>query len=411
MAGGKVRVKTPPPMPHSGGFTTSWHPLRVGCSQSTSPALTTQPTDHRVANIPPPRFYSHGSPYPRRLVVTSSISTTPGATHSASSINFTCLRILSTPRPQTACSLNPPPHNSTRTDAAHYTEIVLPYPMNLTSSPSILRPHCAAKDRLRKWLPHPESLTLLGLPATLELQERVKAVTLQGWAESTHATYGAGLLVFHIFCDSRGILEKDHTPANAALVPSFVSALAGSLSGKAIHNYVYGVRAWHTTYGLLWVLHEDQIATMLKGAARLAPPAIKQDKRKPVTIQMMSLIKDKIDQASPFDTAFFASRTTTFYMAARVSEFTLPRLNAFNPAEHITVGDVRNDIDRNGLHTKVFALPCTKSSPAGEEVHWAKQDGPMDPSRAFDKHLEINNPPISSPLFAYKTTKGYRPLT
>ena len=71
--------------------------------------------------------------------------------------------------------------------------------MNLTPSPSILRPHCAVKDRLGKWLPHPESLTLLGLPATLELQERVKSVTLQGWAESTRATYGAGLLMFHVF--------------------------------------------------------------------------------------------------------------------------------------------------------------------------------------------------------------------
>ena len=171
------------------------------------------------------------------------------------------------------------------------------------------------------------------------------------------------------------------------------------------------MRAWHTTYGLPWVLHEDQIATMLKGATRLAPPAVKQDKCKPVTIQMMSLIKDKIDQASPFDTAFFACLTTTFYTAACVGEFTLPRLNAFNPTEHITVGDVHDDIDHNGLHTKVFALPCTKSSLAGEEVHWAKQDGPTDPSRAFDKHLEINNPPIGGPLFAYKTTKGYHPLT
>jgi hypothetical protein len=55
-----------------------------------------------------------------------------------------------------------------------------------------------AKDRLEKWLPHPEALILLGLPATLELQERVKVVTLQGWAESTHTTYGAGLLIYHI---------------------------------------------------------------------------------------------------------------------------------------------------------------------------------------------------------------------
>ncbi|KAN0084277.1 hypothetical protein V8E55_007781, partial [Tylopilus felleus] len=150
------------------------------------------------------------------------------------------------------------------------------YPSNLTPALSDLRPHCAAKDRLEKWLPHLDSLSLLGPPATLELQERVKTVTLQGWAESTRATYGAGLLVYHVFCDSREVLEKDRTPAKAALVASFVSALAGSLSGKAIHNYIYGVRAWHTLYGLPWVLHEEQIATMLKGVAKLAPPALKQ---------------------------------------------------------------------------------------------------------------------------------------
>jgi site-specific recombinase XerD len=283
--------------------------------------------------------------------------------------------------------------------------------MNLTPSPSDLRPHCAAKDRLEKWIPHPESLSCLGTPATLELQERVRAVTLQGWAESTRTTYGAGLLVFHVFCDSREVPEKDRAPANAALISAFISTLAGSLSGKAIHNYIYGVRAWHTSYGLPWVLHEDQIATMLKGATKLAPPTVKQDKRKPVTIQMMSLVKDKIDQTSPFDVAFFACLTTIFYTAARVGEFTLPRLDAFNPAEHISRGDVRDDIDRNGLHTKVFALPRTKSSLAGEEVHWAKQEGPTDPSEAFDRHIEINSPPINGPLFAYRTTKGYRPIT
>ena len=152
-------------------------------------------------------------------------------------------------------------------------------------------------------------------PETFELQERVRAVTLEGWAESTRATYGAGLLVYHVFCDSRGVPEKDRAPAKAALVSSFISALTGSLSGKAIRNYIYGVRAWHTLYSLLWVLHEDQIATMLKGVARLAPPAVKQDKRKPVMIQMMSLIRDKLDQSNPFNAAFFACLTTTFYTA------------------------------------------------------------------------------------------------
>ena len=77
--------------------------------------------------------------------------------------------------------------------------------------------------------------------ATSELQERVKVVTLQGWAESTHAMYGTGLLVFHVFCDNGLVPKTDHAPAKAPLISSFVSALAGSLSGKTIHNYVYSV--------------------------------------------------------------------------------------------------------------------------------------------------------------------------
>ena len=239
----------------------------------------------------------------------------------------------------------------------------------------------------------------------------MKAVTLQGWAESTRATYGAGLLVYHVFCDSREVPEREHAPARAALVASFISALAGSLLGKAIHNYVYSIWAWHTLYGLPWVLHEEQIATMLKGAAKLVPPALKQDKRKPVTIEMISRIKNTLDQTNPFNAAFFACLTTIFYTAAQVGEFTTQRLDTFNPAEHITRGGVRDDIDHNSLHTKVFVLPRTKSSSAGEEVHWARQDGPTDPSDAFNRHIIINDPPVDGPLFAYKMPKGYRPMT
>ncbi|KAN0084599.1 hypothetical protein V8E55_008103 [Tylopilus felleus] len=240
----------------------------------------------------------------------------------------------------------------------------------------------------------------------LELQERVKMVTLQGWAESTCATYGAGLLVYHVFCDSREVLGKDRALAKAALVALFVSALTGSLSGKAIHNYIYGVQAWHTLYGLPWVLHEEQIATMLKGIAKLAPPALKQDKHKPVTIQMISLIKDKLDQTNSLDTAFFACLTTIFYSAARVGEFTLQRLDAFNPTEHITRGDARDDIDHNGLHIKVFALPRTKSSPTGEEVHWARQNGSTDPLDTFDRHIAINDPPSTAPYLLTEQRKA-----
>ena len=72
---------------------------------------------------------------------------------------------------------------------------------------------------------------------------------------------------------------------------------------------------------------------------------------------------------------------------------------------------MHNDTDHNGLHTKVFLLPCTKSCLAGEEVHWARQDRPTDPLSAFNRHISINDPLANGPLFAYKSTKGYHPMT
>jgi hypothetical protein len=273
-----------------------------------------------------------------------------------------------------------------------------------------LRPHCAAKDRLEKWPPHPDLLPFLGPPETLELQERVRAITLEGWAESTRATYSAGLLVYHIFYDSRGVPETDRALAKAALVSSFISALAGSLSGKAIHNYIYGVRAWHTLYSLPWVLHEDQIATMLKGIAKLTPPAVKQDKRKPVTIQMMSLIKDRLDQSNPFDAAFFACLTTTFYTAARVGEFTLQRLDAFNPVEHITRGSVHDDTDRNFMRIYIPKYLLSRAqSPVMQERKYNGR-GRTAPQILWTLSINILRstiPPSMAPFSPIKQRRGF----
>lgn len=183
-------------------------------------------------------------------------------------------------------------------------------------------------DQLKKWWLHLDSTPTLGLPTTPELQERVKAVILQGWAESTQATYGAGPLVYHIFYDSREVPEWEQALARAALITSFISALAGLLLGKAIHNYIYSKWAWHTLYGLPWVLHEEQIAMMLKGITKLVPSVLKQDKCKPVTIKMISRIKNTLDQANSFDAAFFTCLTTIFYTIAWVGKFTTKSLTS-----------------------------------------------------------------------------------
>ncbi|KAG6332277.1 hypothetical protein ID866_6812 [Astraeus odoratus] len=150
---------------------------------------------------------------------------------------------------------------------------------------------------------------------------------------------------------------------------------------------------------------------MLKGATRLAPPSAKQDLHSPVTTEVIKAIKSQLQDDDPFNTAFFTCLTTTFYSAVRVGEFMIKWLNAFNPLEHISPSGVWDDLDRNGLHTKVFMLPHMKLNPRGEEVHWAKQNGPTDPLEALTQHLTLKNPPAEGPLFTYKKGTGHRPLT
>ena len=205
MAGKTGRVATHPPTQHSDEYTPSWCSLPVRCSRNTSPAWTTQLTGHPGASIPPLHYYSHESQSLRKFTTTSSTLMTPTVPQSSSSINFSHLPPLRLPPPQTASPAGHPIHNVTGPGTSTSTPPLFPYPSNLTPTPSPLYPHCAAKDQLDKWLPHPSTLSLVGPATHPKLQDRVKAVTLQGWADSTHASYSARLLVYHVFCDNREV--------------------------------------------------------------------------------------------------------------------------------------------------------------------------------------------------------------
>lgn len=100
-------------------------------------------------------------------------------------------------------------------------------------------------------------------------------VALQAWADSTKVTYGSGLLMFHIFCDKKGISEVDRAPASSTLLAAFVATLAGSYSGSAVSNYLSGVRAWHTIHGLGWALSNVETHVLLKGALSMVPRHLK----------------------------------------------------------------------------------------------------------------------------------------
>jgi hypothetical protein len=235
---------------------------------------------------------------------------------------------------------------------------------------------------------------------------------LHAWEEETRLSYGAGLLMWHCFCDSKGLPEAERAPASQALLSAFVAHMASAYSGKTISSYLPGVWAWHILHGLPWVLKKGEMDTMLQAADKLTPTTSKKEKRRPYTLEFISAIRHQLNLNKPLNAAVYACLTTCFYASARLGEFTVRTLSSFNPNLHITTQHLSYDQDQNNLKVTVLHLPRTKSAGnEGEDVYWAAQNGDTDPATALEHHLQVNQPSEASHLFAYIAKNTRRLLT
>ena len=233
------------------------------------------------------------------------------------------------------------------------------------------------------------------------------------WADTTLETYGSGLLVFHVFCDRKNISKAQCAPVSPIIMASFVATLISSYSASTISNYIHGIHAWHILHGSTWSLNHAEMDTLLQAAQHSAPPTSCQPKHLLYTPAYISTLREHLNLSTPLHSAVFACLTTTFYTAARLSKFTVPNLQSFNPAIHVKPSNISLKHDRNGLATTVFHLPHTKISRNSEDVFWAKQNGCTNPEAAWHNHLRINQPPLHGHLFMYHhgPQGKYWPLT
>ena len=288
-----------------------------------------------------------------------------------------------------------------------------PYLQNLTPTPSHLRPHCLAKDRLRLWTPASALMLNPGhtSPNHHECQ-RIKDTMIHAWEEDTREAYGSGLLMWHCFCDDRAVPEAERAPADQTLLSAFVAHMAAAYAGRTIANYLHGVRAWHILHSIPWQLEKREMDAMLRAADKLTPASSKRKKRQPYTPNFIAAVKRQLNLNDPTDAAVFACLTTCFYASARLGEFTVRTLESFNPSAHVTTRNLSYEQDRNGIKVTVLHLPRTKmASTEGEDVYWASQYGDTDPAAALLNHLRVNQPSETSHLFAYRVKQARRPLT
>ena len=69
--------------------------------------------------------------------------------------------------------------------------------------------------------------------------ERILDMINVSWAKGTREVYGAGLLVYHIFCDLWNVPEEERGPASPILIITFISSCAGAYAGRTLANYVF----------------------------------------------------------------------------------------------------------------------------------------------------------------------------
>ena len=373
--------------------------------------------------MPPQEDFTH------RLLVSSQLSAFRNLSGNLSQTSFSSRPSAAlTPNPETALASNSSsqvqPSNRIKNNAATTFGAPLPaalprarpsrpsaYGPNLSPQPSPLRPHCLARERILLWKPSPHVRSRHSLPQEDDLG-RVFEVMSNAWLESTRESYSTGILVYHVYCDVKGIPEDLRAPTSQHIITSFITSLAGSYSGATIHNYIHGIRAWHVLHGLEWRPNPLELEAILKGADRLTPPSSKRKKRLPYTPEFIAKLREHMELDEPFDAAVFACLTTCFYSAARVGEFVVPRLDAFSADKHVTLANLRVDRNAEGLEVTVLHVPQTKAAPIeGEDVFWSTHPGPTDPYEALQNHLRINRMTRDVHLFAYWHKNQLRPLT
>ncbi|KIN96232.1 hypothetical protein M404DRAFT_163708 [Pisolithus tinctorius Marx 270] len=294
-----------------------------------------------------------------------------------------------------------------------------PYRPGLTLHPSPLCPHCLAKECLQLWQPSPTQLRVTRVPEeegthtiTEQQVDCILEVIGASWAEKTKETYGAGLLTYHVFCDTHGISEAQRAPIAANTLLAFLSSCAGSYSGSALLNFTASLRAWHLLHRLPWNINLDELHAILEGASRLAPTSSRQALCEPFHVNTLELFHSLMDPESPKDAAIFACLTIVFYCVARLGEFTVPAITQFDPQKHITRAHVQHLHDLSRLPVTKFHIPWTKMSPTGEDVQCTPLRGAIsDPIDALERHLHLNPAEKSAHLFAWKhPTSGLCPL-
>lgn len=184
--------------------------------------------------------------------------------------------------------------------------------------PSAFRPHVLARDRLCHWKAPISNMFHSELVRDFALDNIVQLfnVLLASVELKTRENYGAGLLHFHQFCDSRKIPKSSRMPVSDNLLAPFVASWASKIATTTVENWLAGLHFWHNMHGVPW--HRHALLHMsTAGVKKLVPESSKCPHRVPVMLEHMHMLYRNLDLSNTLDVSIFAVASITFWSCCR----------------------------------------------------------------------------------------------
>ena len=197
------------------------------------------------------------------------------------------------------------------------------------------------------------------------------------------ATYAAGKKRYIYFCDKSLISP---IPSSESTLILFVSHLAvESISHTTIKVYLSAIRHMHVVAGLHDVFNKQltpRLQLVLRGIKKSQALTTLPRARLPITLQIMQSIQQILSNQphSYRNIMLWAACCLAFFGFLRVSEFTIPSQDAYDPSVHLSLQDISVDSRDNPSLLKV-TIKQSKTDPfrQGVQIYLGATNTPVCP--------------------------------
>ena len=241
------------------------------------------------------------------------------------------------------------------------------------------------------------------------LDSSIHQYLTEGLAPATRRTYSAGTQSFTSFCSASGIRVL---PATEAALLLFISHLASkNISHATIKVYLAAIRHMHVIAGFHSSFERQltpRLQLTLRGIKRTQAINTPQRCRLPITLRIMCGIKDCFSRqsSSHSNIMLWAACCLAFFEFLRVSEFTVPCHDTYDPGTHLSLDDISLDNRDNPRLIAVF-IKQSKTDPfrKGVTLYLGATNHPVCPVTGVLPYLAIRGS-HPGPLFLTKEGQG-----